>query len=72
MPPMHKDINNYHAGEWGQMEKRWASDLAAGKDVHVKIKPIYTDGSLRASEFRITETIGGTTSKHTIINPTGQ
>lgn len=54
------------------MEKRRASELAAGKDVHVKIKPIYTDGSLRASEFRITETIGGTTSKHTIINPAGQ
>ncbi|WP_165497340.1 DNA/RNA non-specific endonuclease [Phytopseudomonas dryadis] len=71
LTPMHKDINNYHAGEWGQMEKRWASELAAGKDVHVNIKPIYTDGSLRASEFRITETIGGTTSKHTIINPTG-
>lgn len=71
LTPMHKDINNYHAGEWGQMEKRWASELAAGKDVHVKIRPIYTDGSLRASEFRITETIGGNTAKHTIINPTG-
>ncbi len=71
LTPMHKDINNYHAGEWGQMEKRWASELAAGKDVHVKIRPIYTDGSARASEFRITETIGGNTAKHTIINPTG-
>ncbi|SDH17232.1 protein of unknown function [Pseudomonas flavescens] len=71
LTPMHKDINNYHAGEWGQMEKRWASELAAGKDVHVKISPVYTDTTMRASKFKIVETIGDVTRTRTIRNPTG-
>ncbi|WP_437882964.1 DNA/RNA non-specific endonuclease [Pseudomonas sp. LRF_L74] len=71
LTPMHKSINNYHSGEWGQMEKNWASELAAGNDVQVKIKLVYGDSSARATEFRITETIGGVSSKRTIVNPTG-
>lgn len=30
---MHKDINNYHAGERGQMEKRWASEFTATETI---------------------------------------
>ena len=29
LTPMHRDINNYHAGEWGRMEKGWADRLQA-------------------------------------------
>lgn len=69
LTPMHKDINNYHAGEWGKMEKGWASQIDAGNTVQVKIEPIYTDSSMRASSFKVTETINGNISRRTIPNP---
>ncbi|SMC30017.1 DNA/RNA non-specific endonuclease, partial [Andreprevotia lacus DSM 23236] len=67
--PMHKDINNYHSGEWGQMEKKWASALEKGESVEVKIMPKYTDDTMRPSSFSITEKIGDKIRKIDIENP---
>ncbi|WP_212900943.1 DNA/RNA non-specific endonuclease [Capnocytophaga canimorsus] len=66
--PMNKDVNNYHKGEWGQMEKNWAEKIKEGKQVDVKIEPIYTDSSARPSSFKITEVIDGITNKFEIKN----
>lgn len=66
--PMDKGVNNYHKGEWGQMEKNWAKELKDGKEVKVKIEPQYTGESSRPSSFKITETIDGVTEKFTIFN----
>ncbi|RNL55905.1 DNA/RNA non-specific endonuclease [Pedobacter jejuensis] len=66
--PMDGAVNNYHKGEWGQMEKNWAEQLKNGKSVKVKIEPIYSDNTIRPSAFKITETIDGITEKLTIFN----
>ncbi|WP_206677269.1 DNA/RNA non-specific endonuclease [Capnocytophaga canimorsus] len=65
---MDKDVNNYHKGEWGQMEKNWAEKISEGKQVDVKIEPIYSDNSARPSSFKITEVIDEVINKRTIIN----
>ena len=66
--PMDKGVNNYHKGEWGQMEKNWAEQLKNGKKVSVKIEPQYSGTDIRSSSFKITETIDGVTEKFTIFN----
>ena len=66
--PMDKGVNNYHQGEWGQMEKNWAEQLKNGKKVNVKIEPQYSGSDIRPSSFKITETIDGVTEKFTIFN----
>lgn len=69
LTPMHKDINAYHTGEWGRMEKNWASQLEAGKTVQVKIELVYTDDTMRAGTFKVTEVVDGTKRKIKINNP---
>ena len=69
LTPMAKEINDYHSGEWGSMEKSWAKALDEGKTVEVKIEPIYTDETARASSFRVTQTIDGIPREKVIINP---
>ena len=71
LTPMNKSINNYHAGEWGVMEKRWAKELEAGKSVDVKIEVKYSDDSMRATEFKVTENINGVIKTRRIQNPIG-
>ena len=71
LTPMNKSINNYHAGEWGVMEKRWAKELEAGKSVDVKIEVKYSDDSMRATEFKVTENIYGVIKTRRIQNPIG-
>lgn len=66
--PMDINVNNYHKGEWGKMEKNWADQLRQGKDVKVKVEPIYGDNTGRPTHFKITETIDGVTTKTTIFN----
>jgi hypothetical protein len=51
------------------MESEWAAQLKAGNTVQVKIEPIYTDATMRASSFKVTETINGNISRRTIPNP---
>ncbi len=73
LTPMHRDINNYHGGEWGRMEKGWAEHLKAGDTVHVKIELNYPDDTIRAGSFKVTETItsgSGTSQNVNVIrNP---
>lgn len=69
LTPMHKDINTYHSGEWGQMEKQWAKHLDHGGNVHAKIEPVYSDGTMKATRFNITETINGIANERVIDNP---
>lgn len=66
--PMDADVNNYHKGEWGQMEKNWAEQLKDGKNVDVKIEPKYGDDSVRPTHFEITEIIDGVPESFTIFN----
>lgn len=68
MVPMDGGVNNYHSGEWGQMEKNWASELKNGSNVDVKIEPRYGDNTSRPTHFDITETINGQTRNITIFN----
>lgn len=69
LTPMHKDINAYHTGEWGRMEKGWAERLKAGDTVNVKIELNYADDTMRAGSFKVTETVNGSSSKRIIDNP---
>jgi len=66
--PMHKDINNYHKGKWGLMEKRWAETINNGGTVEVKIELQYSDLTGRPSAFIITENVNDIFHNFTIIN----
>lgn len=61
-------VNNYHKGEWGQMEKNWAQEVKNGSTVDVKIEPRYGDNTSRPTHFDVTETINGQTRNITIFN----
>ncbi len=69
LTPMGKEVNAYHTGEWGQMEKSWAERLKAGDSVRVHIEPVYNGATLRASSFNVTETINGKPKLKVILNP---
>lgn len=68
LTPMHKLVNNYHSGDWGKMEKNWAKALGERKSVRVQVDIQYSDDSMRASKFFVTEWINGKPSKHQIPN----
>lgn len=71
MVPMDGEtVNNYHKGEYGQMEQRWAEELSNGSEVEVTVKNRYSDDTSRPSHFEVTETIDGETSTTVIINTT--
>ncbi|MEW5675617.1 DNA/RNA non-specific endonuclease [Flavobacterium enshiense] len=68
--PMDKTINNYHSGEWGQMEKKWAKSLknTPKVDINIEIKIKYSDETIRPSHFEIKENIDGKIKNFTIFN----
>ena len=66
---MASQINAYPKGKWGQMESGWADQLKAGNTVQVKIEPVYTDSSMRASSFKVTEVINGVRRDTGIVDP---
>ena len=68
LTPMDKKINNYHKGEWGKMEKRWADELKAGKSVIVRIEITYADDSMRATGFKVIENVNGVSKTQRIKN----
>ncbi|WP_053058530.1 DNA/RNA non-specific endonuclease [Pedobacter sp. BMA] len=68
MVPMDGQVNNYHKGKWGQMEKKWSEAIDNGKSVEVNIEPRYTDGSSRPSSFKVVENIDGNIKTYKIIN----
>lgn len=69
VPMKHEGVNAYPNGTWGSMEDRWKKALDEGKEVEVKIEPVYTDASGRPSSFEVTETIDGVEKTKTVANP---
>ncbi|WP_227508500.1 DNA/RNA non-specific endonuclease, partial [Klebsiella aerogenes] len=50
---------NLNKGVWKQMENTWANALKDGKQVNVKIEPVYTGESKRPDSFSVTYSIDG-------------
>ncbi|MDH0897221.1 MULTISPECIES: DNA/RNA non-specific endonuclease, partial [unclassified Pseudomonas] len=69
LTPMASEINKYPNGKWGKMEENWAQALRDKKSVKVHIELIYTDDTMRAGTFNVTEVIDGTSRKIKINNP---
>lgn len=59
---MNSQINRY-GGKWYDMEQDWASALKEGKEVNVKIEPIYELDNLRPISFKVKYTIEGQRTK---------
>ncbi|HAZ0554339.1 TPA: hypothetical protein I4D55_001907 [Enterobacter hormaechei] len=54
--PMDGSLNK---GVWKQMENTWANALKDGKQVNVKIEPVYIGDNKRPDSFSVTYSIGG-------------
>ena len=59
---MNSQINRA-GGKWYNMETEWANALKEGKEVNVKIEPIYEADNLRPVSFDIEYTIEGMKTK---------
>ncbi|MGV2804246.1 hypothetical protein GNF85_11280 [Clostridium perfringens] len=69
--PMNSQINR-SGGKWYNMEQEWASALKKGKEVKVKIDPIYNLDNIRPIRFEIEYTIEGMKTKFIeILNQAG-
>ena len=69
--PMNSQINR-SGGKWYNMEQDWASALKEGKEVRVKIEPVYGGDNLRPISFEIEYTIEGMKTKFIeILNQAG-
>ncbi|EPL6457046.1 DNA/RNA non-specific endonuclease [Providencia rettgeri] len=67
--PMNSNLNR---GEWKKMENSWADALKNGKQVNVKIEPVYSGQSGRPSSFNVTYKIGNERPvERTFINDSG-
>ena len=56
LAPQNGSLNN---GEYKILENTWTKAVAEGKNVEVKIKPIYEGSSRRPSEYKVKYTIDG-------------
>lgn len=63
--PMNSNINR---GAYKRLENRWANALELGKNVRVKVNPIYKGDSSRPSSFEITEWIDGVKAVYNFSN----
>lgn len=63
--PQDAKLNN---SEWKKMENTWTKAANEGKDVKVKIKPVYSGDSKRPSEFRVEYSIDGTPKRRIFPN----
>ncbi|MQL48219.1 FhaB [Photorhabdus khanii] len=50
---------NLNKGAWKQMENTWASALKEGKQVNVKVEPVYKGNNVRPESFSVTYSIDG-------------
>ncbi|WP_391592312.1 hemagglutinin repeat-containing protein [Yersinia massiliensis] len=50
---------NLNKSVWKQMENKWADALKDGRQVNVKIEPVYTGNSKRPDSFNVTYSIDG-------------
>ncbi|MEN7460489.1 DNA/RNA non-specific endonuclease [Pantoea dispersa] len=63
---------NLNKGAWKQMENTWASALKEGKQVNVKIDPVYSGTGGRPESFNVIYSInGGRPIEKTFINAPG-
>ncbi|CNL95780.1 DNA/RNA non-specific endonuclease [Yersinia aleksiciae] len=63
---------NLNKGAWKQMENTWANALKDGKQVNVKIEPVYSGDSVRPESFNVIYTInGGRPKEQAFINAPG-
>ncbi|EOW6646448.1 hemagglutinin repeat-containing protein [Cronobacter muytjensii] len=67
--PMNGNLNK---GAWKQMENTWATALKEGKQVKVKIDPVYSEIGGRPESFNVSYSInGGQPIEKTFINAPG-
>jgi filamentous hemagglutinin len=50
---------NLNKGAWKQMENTWANALKDGKQVNVKIEPVYSGDSVRPDSFKVRYSVDG-------------
>jgi filamentous hemagglutinin len=62
--PMNGNLNK---GTWKTMENTWASALKEGKQVSVKIEPVYSGKSVRPDSFNVEYSIGGARPKEIVF-----
>lgn len=62
--PMNGNLNK---GTWKSMENTWASALKEGKQVSVKIEPVYSGKSVRPDSFNVEYSIGGARPKEIVF-----
>ena len=62
--PMNGNLNK---GTWKAMENTWASALKEGKQVSVKIGPVYSGQSARSDSFNVEYSIGGARPKKIVF-----
>ncbi|WP_407637874.1 DNA/RNA non-specific endonuclease [Erwinia oleae] len=63
---------NLNKGVWKQMENTWANALKDGKQVNVKIEPVYSGDSVRPESFNVIYTIdGGRPKEQAFMNAPG-
>lgn len=64
--------SNFNRGGYKSMENEWARELEKGNDVHVKINPVYQEGTERPhavmGEYTITEDGNGTKEYFSFTN----
>ncbi|MCA6223136.1 DNA/RNA non-specific endonuclease [Photorhabdus sp. UCH-936] len=67
--PMDSNLNR---GAWKKMENRWANALKEGKQINVKIEPVYSGNSQRPTSINVRYSINGSREKEeTFINAPG-
>lgn len=66
--PMNATLNR---SEYKTLENTWKKALGEGKEVTVKLKPVYEGQSVRPSEFKINYTIDGKKYSDTLTNYRG-
>lgn len=63
---------NLNRDAWKKMENSWANALKEGKQVNVKIEPVYSGNSQRPTSINVRYSINGSRKKEeTFINAPG-
>lgn len=58
---------NLNKGTWKSMENTWAFALKEGKQVSVKIEPVYSGKSVRPDSFNVEYSIGSARPKEIVL-----
>lgn len=63
---------NFNRSAYQKLEKKWASALASGKKVHVRIKVSYPSASKRPASLNVTFKIDGVVGRKDFANESGK